>query len=39
MPKIIHLDENHELLKNELGKLGFKNYFDLTSTKKEVLRI
>ena len=36
MPKIIHLDENHELLKNELGKLGFKNYFDLISTKKEV---
>ena len=24
MPKIIHLDENHELLKNELEKLGFK---------------
>ena len=36
MPKIIHLDENHELLKNELGKLGFKNYFDLISTKKEI---
>ena len=36
MPKIIHLDENHELLKNELEKLGFKNYFDLISTKKEV---
>ena len=34
MPKIIHLDENHELLKNELEKLGFKNYFDLISTKK-----
>ena len=36
MPKIIHLDENHELLKNELEKLGFKNYFDFISTKKEV---
>ena len=36
MPKIIHLDENHELLKNELEKLGFKNYFDLISTKKEI---
>ena len=36
MPKIIHLDENHELLKNELEKLGFNNYFDLISTKKEV---
>ena len=36
MPKIIHLDENHELLKNELEKLGFKNYFDLISTKKEL---
>ena len=36
MPKILHLDENHELLKNELEKLGFKNYFDLISTKKEV---
>ena len=39
MPKIIHLDENHELLKNELGKLGFKNYFDLISTKKEVEKV
>ena len=36
MLKIIHLDENHELLKNELEKLGFKNYFDLISTKKEL---
>ena len=36
MPKIIHLDENHELLKNELEKLGFKNHFDLISKKKEV---
>ena len=36
MPKILHLDENHELLKNELEKLGFKNYFDLISTKKEI---
>ena len=36
MPKIIHLDENYELLKNELEKLGFKNYFDLISTKKEI---
>ena len=36
MPKILHLVENHELLKNELEKLGFKNYFDLISTKKEI---
>ncbi len=36
MTKILHLDENHELLKNELEKLGFKNYFDLISTKKEI---
>ena len=36
MRKIIHLDENHELLKNELEKLGFKNYFDLKSNKKEI---
>ena len=38
MPKIIHLDENHELLKNELEKLGFKNYFDLISKKKKLKR-
>ncbi len=36
MHKILHLDDNHELLKNELEKLGFKNYFDLISNKKEI---
>ncbi len=36
MRKIIHLDENHKLLKDELKKLGFKNYFDLKSNKKEI---
>ena len=36
MHKIIHLDENHILLKDELEKLGFKNYFDLKSNKKEI---
>ena len=36
MRKIIHLDENHKLLKDELEKLGFKNYFDLKSNKKEI---
>jgi len=36
MHKIIHLDENHKLLKDELEKLGFKNYFDLKSNKKEI---
>ena len=36
MLKILHLDENHELLKNELSNLGFENYFDFDSSKKEI---
>ena len=36
MLKILHLDENHELLKNELSNLGFENYFDFASSKKEI---
>ena len=34
MLKILHLDENHELLENELSNLGFENYFDFDSSKK-----
>ena len=36
MLKILHLDENHELLKNELSNLGFENCFDFDSSKKEI---
>ena len=38
MLKILHLDENHELLKNELSNLGFENCFDFDSSKKEIVQ-
>ena len=36
MIKILHLDENHEILRNGLSELGFENIFDFKSSKKEV---
>ena len=36
MMKILHLDENHEILKNGLSNLGFENIFDFKSSKKEI---
>ena len=34
--QILHLDSNHPLLADELEKIGFKNRFDLESSKSEV---
>ena len=34
--QILHLDSNHPLLADELEKIGFKNHFDLGSSKSEV---
>lgn len=34
--KILHLDENHPLLINELSQLGFKNDEDYNSSKSEI---
>ena len=34
--KVLHLDNNHPLLKEQLAKAGFENYEDYTSTKVEV---
>ena len=34
--QILHLDSNHPLLADELEKIGFKNHFDLESSKSEV---
>ena len=36
MIKILHLDENHEILRNGLSELGFQNIFDFKSSKKEI---
>jgi len=36
MIKILHLDENHEILRNELSELGFENIFDFKSSKEEI---
>ena len=36
MMKILHLDENHEILKNGLSDLGFENIFDFKSSRKEI---
>ena len=36
MIKILHLDENHEVLRNGLSELGFQNIFDFKSSKKEI---
>ena len=38
MIKVLHLDENHEILENGLAKIGFKNVFDFKSNKKEVAK-
>lgn len=34
--KVLHLDENHPLLIEQLKDYGFGNYMDYTSTKKEI---
>ncbi len=34
--RILHLDNNHPLLKNQLAQAGYKNEEDYTSTKEEV---
>ena len=36
MIKVLHLDENHKILENGLAKIGFKNFFDFKSNKKEI---
>ena len=36
MIKVLHLDKNHEILENGLAKIGFKNFFDFKSNKKEI---
>ena len=36
MIKILHLDENHKILRNGLSELGFQNIFDFKSSKKEI---
>ena len=36
MIKVLHLDENHEILENGLANIGFKNFFDFKSNKKEI---
>lgn len=36
MIKILHLDENHNVLKNGLDEMGFKNFFDYKSSKIEI---
>ena len=38
MIKVLHLDENHEILKNGLAKIGFKNFFDFKSNKKDITK-
>ena len=38
MIKVLHLDENHEILENGLAKIGFKNVFDFKSNKKEITK-
>ena len=38
MIKVLHLDENHEILENGLAKIGFKNFFDFKSNKKEIAK-
>ena len=36
MIKVLHLDENHEILEKGLSNIGFKNFFDFKSNKKEI---
>ena len=38
MIKVLHLDENHEILENGLAKIGFKNFFDFKSSKKDITK-
>ena len=38
MIKVLHLDENHEILENGLAKIGFKNFFDYKSNKKDITK-
>ncbi len=38
MIKVLHLDENHEILENGLAKIGFKNFFDFKSDKKDITK-
>ena len=38
MIKVLHLDENHEILEDGLSKIGFKNFFDFKSNKKEIAK-
>ena len=38
MIKVLHLDENHEILENGLAKIGFKNFFDFKSNKKDITK-
>jgi len=38
MIKVLHLDENHEILENGLAKIGFTNVFDFKSNKKEIAK-
>ena len=38
MIKVLHLDENHEILENGLAKIGFKNFFDFKSNKKNITK-
>ena len=36
MIKVLHLTENHEILEKGLSNIGFKNFFDFKSNKKEI---
>ena len=36
--KILHLDENHPLIIEQLDALGFQNEEDYTSSKEEILK-
>ena len=38
MIKVLHLDENHEILEGGLAKIGFKNFFDFKSNKKDITK-
>ena len=38
MIKVLHLDKNHEILENGLAKIGFKNFFDFKSNKKDITK-
>ena len=38
MIKVLHLDENHEILEKGLSNIGFKNFFDFKSNKKDITK-